>query len=429
MTFKAGPEDYEWLVSREARRWLDFAATNASALVAATKHLRQVLDPVRTHLVLEQAELRQRAKVKFSQADRMFFTRKLLEQATDEQVAAHKAARFADCDSAADLCCGIGGDLLALADVAATIVGVDKDPLAGLLAAENCVNTGRDAASVEVGDAADFDVASIDAWHIDPDRRAAGTRASDPAWCQPDVATIDRMLAANPHAAVKLAPAADAPETWSTACEREWIESRGECRQQVAWFGRLTEHHGRRRATVLDSAGEAVSFFADVSAAGVSAAEPPQANTVGRLLFEPAAAVLAAGLAGPLAAAAKLAPLLPGGGYLSGDSVADISPLLLSRFTILDVLPFDLRRLTTYLREQQLGVSEIKKRGVDVSPESLRTKLPREGAATATLILFPLAGHVQAVIARRMSTSESIRVQPEHGAAFGRDQAAAADGN
>ena len=38
-----------------------------------------------------------------------------LEQASDEVVAAHKAGRFSDCGRVADLCCGIGGDTLALA--------------------------------------------------------------------------------------------------------------------------------------------------------------------------------------------------------------------------------------------------------------------------------------------------------------------------
>ncbi|MEP7025685.1 MAG: SAM-dependent methyltransferase, partial [Actinomycetota bacterium] len=68
---------------------------------------------------LAQQELRQRARAKFSRAMDMYFTRAGLEQASAELVARHRAARFAAAGAGpgqvADLCCGIGGDLVALA--------------------------------------------------------------------------------------------------------------------------------------------------------------------------------------------------------------------------------------------------------------------------------------------------------------------------
>ena len=74
-----------------------------------------------------------------------------------------------------------------------------------------------------------------------------------------DAAAIDAMLTVNPHGAVKLAPAADVPDTWIERCEREWISRDGECRQLVAWFGRLTSQPGIARATAI-TAGGAYSF-------------------------------------------------------------------------------------------------------------------------------------------------------------------------
>jgi len=105
-------EDYRWLVSDAAKPWLvrvrDELVDARGPTVALLSRLRKDLSTDRAHLVVEQCELRERAREKFSLAERMFFTRKGLEQATDEQVAAVKAARF-PAGAVADLCCGIGG--------------------------------------------------------------------------------------------------------------------------------------------------------------------------------------------------------------------------------------------------------------------------------------------------------------------------------
>src|SRR3954454_15048809 len=80
-------DDYRWLVSDAAARWLAIARGEAespsSAVVRLVSQLRKDISLERAHLVVEQIELRGRAREKFSQADTMYFTRKALEQATD----------------------------------------------------------------------------------------------------------------------------------------------------------------------------------------------------------------------------------------------------------------------------------------------------------------------------------------------------------
>ena len=59
-------------------------------------------------------EQRQRARRRFSRGDQMWFDRDLLEQATHEEVARYKAARFAGQEGPVwDLCCGAGSDAMA----------------------------------------------------------------------------------------------------------------------------------------------------------------------------------------------------------------------------------------------------------------------------------------------------------------------------
>src|SRR5699024_5893005 len=70
-------------------------------------------------------------------------------------------------------------------------------------------------------------------------------------------------------------------------------------------------------------------------------------------------------------------------------------------YAVRDVMPFGIKRLTSYLREHRIGVLEIKKRGTAVEPEALRRKLrPRRfGDGSATLILTRIAGEQSVIIA------------------------------
>ena len=90
----ASVEDYRWLLGAEGGRWLEEAAAERGELLRLASRLRKELPAVRCALVLEQLDLRRRARQKFSAADAMFFTPTGLEQATDQRVAAYKASRF-----------------------------------------------------------------------------------------------------------------------------------------------------------------------------------------------------------------------------------------------------------------------------------------------------------------------------------------------
>src|SRR5688500_18840355 len=119
-------DDYRWLIGDDAAGWLARLRDAGPATAALAARLRRDLSAGRVRLLLEQAELRRRAAAKFAAAERMFFTPLGLEQATDETVAAYKSGRF-PAGPRADLCCGIGGDLLALAARGAA-TGVERQP-------------------------------------------------------------------------------------------------------------------------------------------------------------------------------------------------------------------------------------------------------------------------------------------------------------
>lgn len=382
-------EDARWLTSDSAVLWLERAAAaraeNAS-LVQTLQRFRRELSPERAGLVVEQCELRVRAREKFPQPDRMFFTPIGLEQATDSELALYKAARFSAGELVVDACCGIGGDLLAIAE-RGPVIGIDRDPISAHFAEVNAHSR------VLVEEIADRLPDDATAWHIDPDRRAAGHRTTKVEHYSPDETTLDRLRAAHPVAAFKLAPAADVSAAWSAAAEREWISTRGECRQQMLWFDRLARRPGERSATILSADRAPPRTIAGVPQP-LPAVQPP-----GEYLYEPDAAVLAADLFSVLAAEHHLAPLAAAGVYLTGDLVHDPA---LAAFRIREVLPFDRKQLRAALRERNIGRLEIKKRGVQDTPEKIRKDLDLRGDQAAVLIVTPLAGKVAAILADRV---------------------------
>lgn len=383
--------DFQWLTSADAAPWLDQWRSAAAPSVAQIRQLRRQLSAQRTHLVLEQCELRRRAAAKFDAAERLFFTRTGLEQATDQGIAAFKASRFPAGQPVADLCCGIGGDLLALArhDI---VTGVDLSPIHAWLAQANAHVLELSDLSVMTANAADWRVDQYAAWHLDPDRRALGRRAAQMIASEPSLDAIRHLLQACPHAALKLAPAADVPEDWSATAERQWLASGRECRQQVVWFGALAEHPGLRSAVIVDRQGAACPPL-------VGQAHIPCtiARAVRQFVYEPHACVLAAQLTGELAAQLKLEQLDAQAAYLTGDR--PLTDPRLSGFKVLDTLPFDIRHLRSALRARQIGHVEVKKRGIAIDPAVVQRQLQGRGEQSAILIISPQAG---AILAERL---------------------------
>ncbi|NLE38246.1 MAG: hypothetical protein GX621_09505 [Pirellulaceae bacterium] len=404
-------DDFRWLLGNEGRAWLDrtseprgatgAASAGARSEVAFAAALRRELSAERTHLILEQLELRRRARAKFVLADRMFFTRLGLEQATDQVVATYKARRL-DGGVTFDLCCGIGGDLAALG-VRGPAIGVDRNRMHALLARENARVAGKGGdVAVVVGDVTELHLDENIVWHLDPDRRADGRRSTQVAFHSPGLGVIEGMRGRDPDAAIKLAPAADPPAEWQAAAELEWISRQHECRQLVAWFGHLAEQPGLRRATILRA-----TTLADEPEAYCLIGRPGRpreaSGQIGRYVFEPDSAVLAADLTGELADQHALSALTVGGGYLTGDEPIE-SPLM-ARFEVLESLPFDKRRVKRLLAQREFGRLEIKFRGVPIQPDTLRRQLRVKGDVSGVLLLARRGESVTAIVARRLGYS------------------------
>lgn len=406
MTSPSDISDYIWLTSEAARPWLLQAASEAATTspVVLAKRLRRDLSTPRARLVLEQVALRKRGREKFALADEMFFSPVALEQATDETMARYKAARFPATAELADLCCGIGGDSIGLALRGGRVRGIDRQPVHGLFAMANvrryleAAGLPAQAFSVDATDVREFDWQG-GAWHADPDRRAMGRRTTAIEAHDPPREVLDQWRARQPAAAIKLAPATQLPDPWQREAESEWISHRGECRQLVAWFGGLAARPGERVATKL------IAGQPPQSIAAAGTAPPPYVDRIGRFVYEPDPAVLAARLVGALAVRHQLHTFAVNLPYLTGDhSLAD--PLL-AGFEVIDVLPFRLKQLTAYCRQHNIGQVEVKKRGVECDPASVQRQLAGAGSAAATILIARRDTKAIAIVARRVAAASS----------------------
>ena len=153
--------------------------------IARITQLRERYAPALVTAAVEQTALRRKAESKFSNAQRMYFTRAGLEQASSERMARHHARRYTAFDRIADLCTGIGGDLIGLAAERA-VLAVDVDPvharLSQLNAAANDVAASVTTLCADVRDVAFNEIPAV---FIDPARRSSERRftagASEPS--------------------------------------------------------------------------------------------------------------------------------------------------------------------------------------------------------------------------------------------------------
>lgn len=343
--------------------------------------------------LLTQITLRERARAKFGdRAASMFFTPDGAEQATRASVAAYRAARTAAAGvelsrshPAGDLCCGIGADLLALAERGVPVEGVDLDPLTVAVARANISALGlEDTASVRQGDVTAVEPGRYPALFCDPARRGGRGRVFDPESYSPPWGTAVELARGAEAACLKAAPGIP-HEVLPQDAAAEWISVDGELKEAALWFGALAEGP-RRRATVLherpglrEREGDVAHLEADPGAG------PAPVSEARRFLYDPDPAVVRSHLVAEAAARVDGALLDERIAYFTADR-AEVSPL----WRVLEVdavMPFSLKRLRAALRERRVGTLTVKKRGSAVDTERLRRDLRPSGPEAATVVL------------------------------------------
>jgi hypothetical protein len=382
-------ETLSWLQSPPGRQLLaELAArqlADADALGELTR-LRRSYPAERARAAVELALLRRRAAARFPDAGRMFFTREALEQASSAAVAAHRAARLAgegghkrhpDLPEVADLCCGVGGDALAMAAAGLRVVAVDRDELRLALAEANAEALGlADRISFQRRDLLADEPPPAAAIFCDPGRRSGGRRRFHVDEYEPPLGRVLSWRAACPSLSVKLAPGVDPGELPGDG-ELEFVSLDGELKEAALWCGPLAQT--RRRASLLSGSGAAV-FMTEALPPSPCPLSPPLAY-----LYEPDPAVIRAGLVAELAAQMGAAQLDPQIAYLTAG--AHIVTPFARAWPVIAWQPFGLKSLRGRLRELAAGAVTVKKRGSPLDTDALARRLSGGGGRPLVVVL------------------------------------------
>jgi len=369
-------------------------SVNERTLLEQTERLRRDYPADVVAAALDLTLLRRKARRKFSRADEMFLTRQALEQASAEVVARYRARRFRRYTRVADLCCGIGGDALALAR-RAEVLAIDHDPLRlSLVEANARAYDVADRVHTLCTDATSTPLDLEVALWADPARRAGGRRAFSVKDYVPPLAALLPAALRAPGAGIKLSPGVRYRELdaalGDTPYEVEIISVRGHAREAVLWLGELRTV--RRRATLLP--GE--HTLTDASAPPAIPTRAPE-----RYLYEPDPAVIRAHLVEHLAVKLSATKLDPEIAYLTSDR--QVETPFARAYRIDEAMPFQLKRLNRRLRAIEIGELAIKKRGFPVDPERFRHRLRyarTPGGPIVVLILTHVQGQPTALFCR-----------------------------
>jgi hypothetical protein len=162
----------------------------------------------------------------------------------------------------------------------------------------------------------------------------------------------------------------------------------------VAWFGKLSQAIGTRRATIVNSQGAVARTIV-----GNEHLEIPL-GTLGQYIYEPDAAVIASRLTGQLAQECNLTALATGIAYLTGDQLHH-DPAL-ATFEVQEAMPLDLKRLKAWLKSRNVGRVEVKSRDPRTEANQLAKQLSGKGDHLKTLIVAPTCKGVRAIFAKRI---------------------------
>jgi hypothetical protein len=301
----------------------------------------------------------------------------------------------------ADLCCGIGGDLAALAVTgeapggppARRVLAVDRNPVharlarhnAAVYAAGSAAGTGALAAGAldggttaasrgvhaVVADVRDIRMTGIDAVFIDPARRDGGGRFRSGVY-EPPLDWCLSLAASVPAVCVKAAPGLDTsivPGDW----EAEFIADGRDLKEAVLWSPALAS--GSRRATILPGG------HAMVACPGA----PVDIRDPGAYLLDPSPAVTRAGLVEDLARQLGAWKIDPQIAFLS--TASQVTTPFARTLIVVDSAPWTEKRFAARLRELGVGAADLRRRGLAGDVEQIRRRLRLHGPHHATVVL------------------------------------------
>lgn len=322
---------------------------------------------------------RERAARYYPLAQKMYFTKNALEQATTQAVADYHSSLFPSDTVVVDAGCGVGSDSLALARRGSKVIGVDINPVHCLYARLNSEITGlADKITVVCADLLRWPLGRAHWLFADPMRRNSNGRLMNPEEWTPPLSYYLQAKPGVPNGVVKASPMLKPDPALLSNRQMSYLEFDGECKEALISWGDCARYLGMRVAVNVNTGSEMLS-------------EPVSAvrfAPVGNYLIDPSSAVLAADMLPQLACNLNAWRISPYCGYLSSDEF--VSSPFAQHYRVTNSFKFQKNRMRAYLLDQSISKVILKKRGLPAEWGSELVKARKGDGDVGIFAAYPM---------------------------------------
>lgn len=391
---------WQWIATHEGERAV--GSMPISPTTAQMSKLRATLSLEQVGVVSQVAIARSKAMRKLDQTwtNRLIADVAGVEMASSALSSLHKANRLASALGAgaliADLCCGIGADSWGFLQRELRVVGVDVDPIRAWMFQHN---TGSRSI---VGDAVDACPSDIVAFHLDPARRTVeGKRTLELDDFLPGPSEWSRLMNTHPTGVIKLNPGVNAYELPDGECEI--LSEPNGLTQALLWVGNLAGDSSRR-ATKLLADGTTSTVHGEPD-------RPEDSCEVGPYIATLDPCLERADLVGSFLDETGLELVYPGTGLVSADE--PIEHAMARWHRVVEVLPWNRKRVKSALRALDTGIVEIRTRGGVVNPDIEQRQLRGKGSNNhVTVLIYRIDDRVMSIVTERVDDEALTRKNP-----------------
>lgn len=413
-------EDYQWLTSNVGlRHWMSIQSNVNPQSNAMIHSLRQQFSPAQSAVLYEQIKLSAAAAKKFDDASNWLWTQQLLEQSSDEQTAVETARDFPAGCSVLDCCSGAGADAIAMARAGLHVTAVDSDEVACYLTRHNSamarvpmrvVHARAEQLVLPSTNQVALDDSSVTFSqtpfvHIDPDRRADGSRSTSLSRLSPDWETVQELRKRSKGMSLKLAPGTHVEDSqWDHHNDppeaKRWISRDGSVRQQRWYWGIDRWPKGTVSVSMQTKSGPwCHETFTEADVSGFYETEV-LTSEVSKFVADYDPVVRAGHVPVSFAKRLGLALIETRNGYLTHSEI--VNHPMVRWFEVVDVLPLDRKVIRKFARSASVRTWELKSRNIDIGLDEWRKELPVDKSADTqmTVMFTKIANRFRAIFAK-----------------------------
>ena len=325
--------------------------------------------------MLSQIKIQKKNLSKIPISNELLFTEQGAQQASSWKIAQYHATKFKTFNKVADLCCGIGVDLINIAKGKEQVYAIDLDADTLKLAEYNCGSQNLNNITYKLGKAEEFNQ-PVEAIFIDPDRRPGSNRRIAPEEYSPPFSKIMELRNICPNIAVKLSPAIDYKRlNLPIDSTLEFVSENGTLKEILLCMGELSIKNCERKAVLLPSTLTLQNSNIKI-----------EVTDIQKYLFEPDPAIIRAGLVQELGSKIGYDLIDSKLALLTGSQIiqSDFGKI----YEVKKIMKYDLKKVRKYIRENEIGELIIKTRGFPESVEKFRKKIKIKG--NNSIVMFIL---------------------------------------